>query len=200
MAALGLEVLFHLVGDALAIGGLVVHDGDLVELERVAQEGRGDLALRVVAPADAEGVREALLGVLRVGRAGRNFKDLGVVINARGGDGAAAVEVADDRDHPVVHQRLGDVHRLVALALVVEDDRVDLLAEHAALRVPFVDRHPRAIEHAQADLRVRTALRADQADIDRRCLLLGAAAACQRKNERGSRGEGKTRGRTHVSV
>jgi hypothetical protein len=93
-AAAGLDGLLDLVGEALAVGGAVVDHRDLL-----AQAGGRELAdaqalLHVVGDG-AEGGLEALLGELGVGGGRRNLRDAAFVVDARGGDRGARVEVAD---------------------------------------------------------------------------------------------------------
>ena len=56
------------LGEALAVRGRVVDDGDVLEAELVSDELAGEAALRVVLGDDAVDVREALGGQLRVRR------------------------------------------------------------------------------------------------------------------------------------
>src|SRR5690606_6929317 len=64
------------VGETLAIGGLVVEEGDLLAVVIVEQELAGDVALLVVTAADAVDARAgALLGEVRIGRSGRDLDD-----------------------------------------------------------------------------------------------------------------------------
>ncbi len=58
----GVHGLLGLVGEALAVRGLVMDDRDLLVLEVVGEALAGDGALLVVATAGAEGVPEAALG------------------------------------------------------------------------------------------------------------------------------------------
>ena len=69
-------VLARLVGEALAVGALVVDDGDLLVVELLGEEGAGDRALLVVAAADAKRARAGtLVGEFRVGRSRRDLDD-----------------------------------------------------------------------------------------------------------------------------
>ena len=131
-------------------------------------------ALLVVPTADAESVGKSLVGILRIGRARRDLDDLGVVIDPRRRDRAVAVEMPNHRDHAVVDQALGDVHRLVRLGLIIERNRLDLFPEHAALGVPFVDGDLGAVEHRGADRGVRAGLHGGEPDLDRRRVLAAA--------------------------
>jgi hypothetical protein len=147
-----------------------MEDGDGVKLENVVEIGAGDLALLIVAAADTEGVRVGrfrMIGVRRVGGTGRNLDDLRCIVNARGRNRAAAVQVAEHGTDAVIDQRLGDVDGLVGLAFVVERDGFDLLAEDAALGVPFVDRDLRPLQHRRSDLGVGSRLDGGEADLDR---------------------------------
>src|SRR3979411_1537002 len=57
------ERLLGLIGETLAIGGLVVEDGDVLALEVLGDIGGGNHALLVVATADPGHVPELAFGV-----------------------------------------------------------------------------------------------------------------------------------------
>ena len=125
LLGLALEVL----GDALAVGGLVVEDvGALDAL------GGGVLgayrALDVVAAADAVDFGVAAVGDLGVGVGGGDVDEAGGVVLLGGGDLDAGVVVADDREDGGVGDdalRVGDAG--VGVALIVEGGELDLEAE-----------------------------------------------------------------------
>ena len=93
--------LLGLVGEAFAVGGLVVQDRDVLALELRRQILAGDAALLVVAAADAEHVGAgALVGQLRIGRGRRDLDDAFVRVDLGGGDRGARAEVARRRGAP----------------------------------------------------------------------------------------------------
>jgi hypothetical protein len=70
----------------------------------------------------------------------------------------------------------------------IDDDRLELLAHHAALRVDLVDRHQRhVLQHRLAD-RHRAGQRVKDADLDR---VGGDALRCDRQARDGERGGGQ---------
>src|ERR671912_62117 len=70
----GLQRLLGLVGEAFAVGGVVVEDRHLFAAELARDVGAGDLALLVVTAAGAEGVPAALVGEARVGGGGAGLE------------------------------------------------------------------------------------------------------------------------------
>ena len=80
------ERLLGLVGEAFAVGGLVVEDGDVLALVVLGDVVAGDQALLVVAAADAGHVPELALGELRIGRGRRDLQHVAVGIGFRGRD------------------------------------------------------------------------------------------------------------------
>ena len=99
----------------------------------------GDRALLVVAAAGAEHVPQAALGDLRVGGGRRDHQDAVLLIDFRGRDGDARVEVADDELDAVADELVGDRDALLGIGDVVADLERDLLAEDAAGGVDVVD-------------------------------------------------------------
>jgi hypothetical protein len=79
------ERLLGLVGQALAVGGLVVEDRDVLAGEVLGDELPGDGALLVVAAADAQHVPQLALGEDRVGGGWRDLQHvrLGVSLGSR---------------------------------------------------------------------------------------------------------------------
>ena len=61
------QPLFNLCGKSLAVDCALMDDGDRFVAKSISQEIAGDPALDVVATADAEYGREALVGQLRAG-------------------------------------------------------------------------------------------------------------------------------------
>src|SRR5271166_2489796 len=129
------ELLAGLVGEAFAVRGVVVEDGDLVVLEVGGEELAGDLALLVVTAADAERVPAALVGELRVRRRRRDLQDVLVAIHLAGRDRAARTVVAGDEHDALARELVGHRHGLTRVARVVADGQLELLAQYAALGV-----------------------------------------------------------------
>ena len=78
--------LLGLVGETLAVGGLVVEDGDVLALVVLRDVLGGDQALLIVAAADARHVPELALGEQRVGRGRRDLQHVAVGIGFGGRD------------------------------------------------------------------------------------------------------------------
>ena len=91
-----IQRLLGLVGQALAVGRLVMNDGDLGVLELLGEVGAGNCALLVVAAAGTEGVPQAALGEGRVGGGRRDLEDAVFGVDFRGRDRNARVEVTDN--------------------------------------------------------------------------------------------------------
>src|SRR6185437_2157433 len=80
------ERLPGLVGEALAVGALVVEDRDVLALEIFRDVGAGDRPLLVVTAADTRDVPELALGEQRVGGCRRDLQHVAVGIGLGGGD------------------------------------------------------------------------------------------------------------------
>ena len=116
-----------------------MEDRDLLALEGLGDVGRRDFTLLVVAPAGAERVPEALLGELHVGGSRGDLKHPVLVVDGRGRDRDAGVEVADHVFHAVADELVGDRDALLGIGNVVAGLERDLVAEDAALRVEVID-------------------------------------------------------------
>src|SRR6266853_4745546 len=77
------ERLLGLVGEAFAVGGLVVEDGDVLALVELRDVVGGDQALLIVTAADPRHVPELALGVQRIGGGRRNLQHIAVGIGFR---------------------------------------------------------------------------------------------------------------------
>src|SRR5262249_21966178 len=80
------ERLLGLVRKALAVGGLVVEDRDVLALEILGDVIAGDRALLVVTAADARHVPELALGEQRIGGGRRDLQHVRVGIGLGGWD------------------------------------------------------------------------------------------------------------------
>ena len=150
-----IEALFGFVGETLAIGRLVVEDGDLLR-PLAAEKFRGDGALLIVAAAGAEDRLDAAFGDFRIGRTGRDLDDVVLGVDVRGRHGDAGIEMADDEGDLIADEFIGDRDALLWIGGVVADFDADLLAENAARRVDVGDGLFRAHADLRAECRVRT--------------------------------------------
>jgi hypothetical protein len=132
--ALGFHRLGHFVGQALAVGALVVDHRNLLALELLGEVGTGHLALLVITTGDGEDVLQAAIGDLRVGRHG-DHRDVGLDIDFGRRDGRRRAPVAVHEDDLLVHHLVGDGDGLFRIAGVVADFELQLLAINATLGV-----------------------------------------------------------------
>ena len=164
--------LVGLVGDALAVGRLVVEHRDLGVLVVLDDVGADRRALHVVAAAGAEHRGVALggrvVGQLDVGRGRGDLQDLGFLVDVRRRDRAARAVVAGHEDDLVGDQLVGDGGRLLGIAGIVADLQHELLAVHAAGGVDVLDRHLRAALHLLAEGGILAGHRPDRRDLDLR--------------------------------
>ena len=138
-----IQLLFRLLGQAAAIRLAIVHDSDVLVAPAVRQIVAGDRALLVVATDHAEDVGEPPLGQHRVGGGIGDHEDAGRGIDLGGRDRGPRTLVASD-EHPAGRDQLvGRCDGLLAIAVIVGGDHLDLLSEHAA---PAVE-----IGHGQVD-------------------------------------------------
>lgn len=118
--------LLELVGQALAVSGTVVDDGNALGRQGLGGELGQGLALLLVVGHDAEGGGKALLGVGGVGGGAGNLGNAGIEINLGGRDGGAGVEVADDAVNLGVDELLGHGGALLGVGLVVVGNEFEL--------------------------------------------------------------------------
>ena len=156
------------VGKALTIGGLVMHDGDLLALHVLEDIGRRHRALLVVAAAGAEHVPHAALGHARIGGGRRDREDAVFLIDFGRRHGDAGIEVTDHELHALGRELVGDRHALFGIADVVADRGGDLLALDAAGRVDVFDRLFEAVLQLRAEGGIRSGQRAGDAELDLR--------------------------------
>jgi hypothetical protein len=106
----------------------------------------GEIAARhgaylVIPPAEPEDVVEPLLGEQRVGRGRCHHEDARLGVDFGCGARGARTHVADDHIDAVGDELVGGSDSLLGVAVVVDHDRLDLLAEHAARLVQLGDCH-----------------------------------------------------------
>ena len=183
------------------LGVVVVHvveDGSLVIAKIVGDEGSGDTALNRVDEADAEVIvleLTVLHGDLLVGGHGGHIGDLVLVENGLDGDALAGSVRADDRADLILRaQALGNVDRLLRVALGVVAEELDLLAEQAAVGVEIVNEHLDRLTLAGAEGRLVAGQRAHPAELDdivavAASFVLRAAANEQRREHQAGQGE-----------
>ena len=124
--ALGL--LLEVLGDALAVGGLVVQHADGLDALALGELGAHG-ALHVVPAADPAHFQVAAVGDLGVGVGGGDVGQVGGVVFLGGGDLHAGIVVADDaQDGRVGDDGLGVGHAGVRVGLVVVGGQFDLEA------------------------------------------------------------------------
>ena len=140
-----------LVGEALAVGGLVVDDRDALALEALRDDRAGERALLVVAAADAEHVPHAALGDLRIGGGRRDHQHAVLLVDVGGRDGDAGIEVADHELHAVGHELVGGRHAFARIGAIVADGELDFLPENAALGIDVGDRLLDALPQLRAE-------------------------------------------------
>ena len=186
------QLLLELVGEALAVGRLVVDDRDLAADVVVDHVVAGEGALLVVATAHPEDVFEALLGQLRIGRGRRDLQDAFLVVDRGRGDRGAGAEMPGHEHDPVVDHLVGDRDRLLRIAGIVADLERQLLAEHAALGVEVLDRHLGAALHLIAEDRILSRHRSGGGDRDLRLRSAG------RQRDQRARGEKRLGKASHV--
>jgi len=96
-------------------------------------------ALHVVAPTDAENVREALLSEQRIGRARAHHENTPVVVDPRGWDRGARTPMPVDEDDSLPGELIGDLDRhLRVAACIVSNNEGKLLAVDTAALVDVV--------------------------------------------------------------
>mgnify|MGYP000682470296 CR=1 FL=1 len=120
--------------------------------------------------ADAEVVfleLTVLHGDLLVGRHGGHIGDLVLVENGLDGDALTRGVRADDRADLILRaQALGNVDRLLCVALGVVADQLDLLAKQAAVGVEIVNEHLNRLALAGTESSLVAGQRAHPAELD----------------------------------
>ena len=170
-AALGLKDLDEVVLQTQRVVVVdVVEDGGLVEAEVIVHERTGDLALLGIKEADAEVVfleLTVLHGDLLVGRHGGHIRDLVLVEDGLDGNALTRGVRADDRADLILRaQALGNVDRLLCVALGVVAEELDLLAKQAAVGVEVFDHHLEGLAFAGAVGGLVAGQRAHPAELD----------------------------------
>src|SRR4029077_8084070 len=123
------ERLLGLVGEAFAVGGLVVEDGDVLAFVILRDVFGGHQALLIVATADARHVPELALGVQRVGGGRRDLQYVAVGIGFRRRDRRRRTIVARDKRDFRAGELFRHRARLFWIAGIVADFQRQLLAE-----------------------------------------------------------------------
>ncbi len=159
------------VGHALTVGGTIIDHGDGLGFQRVLGIVGQTCAQRAVVGDDAEEGLETLLRNLGIGGRRSDVGDAGVVVNARSGEGAAGVQVADDAIDLFINEFLRHGGGLFRVGLVVLgiDLPLDLFAaDDDVLRVQIFDGHFHAVGVvlAEAGLRARQGRCATDGDGD----------------------------------
>src|SRR6266446_7295015 len=126
------ERLLGFVGEAFAVGGLVVEDGDVLAFVIFRNVFGGDQALLIVVAADARHVPELALGEQRVGGSRRDLQYVAVGIGFRRRDRRRRTVVAGDKRDFRAGELFRHRTRLLGIAGIVADFQRQFLAEHAA--------------------------------------------------------------------
>ena len=167
----GLEGLLDLVGQAFAIGGGIVDDGNGLGLDFGCEVLGDRRALLVIATDGAKGDLVAVLGDLGIsGRAG-NHRDAGLVVDFRRRNGDAGIEVADHAGYLGVDQLLRHGGADLGISLVVFTHQLegDLFAiQGHAPGIGLVDRQAHAVFVVLAQMGDAAGERADMADLHHR--------------------------------
>ncbi|MNT32690.1 hypothetical protein D3C72_1685860 [compost metagenome] len=154
------------VGEALAVGGLVVEDGDALVLEVLDDIGSGDLGLLVVTAAGAQHVPEAAGGQVRRGCRRRHHQDAVFGEHVGGRHRGARQHRADDEADAFAGRLVCDRHGLLRVAGVVHHLQDDLLAVDAAGLVDLFGGRFRAVLDLLPIGRDRAGERRDDANGD----------------------------------
>ena len=134
------ERLLGFVGEALAVGGLVVEDGDVLALVVLHDVFGGDQALLIVTAADARDVPQLALGEQRIGRGWRDFQDIAVGIGFRRRDRGRRTIVAGNEGDFRAGELFRHRTRLLWIAGIVADFQREFLAEQTAAGIDVLDR------------------------------------------------------------
>src|SRR5690606_24279276 len=121
LAACNLDRLGDLVGQNLAVVRPVVEHRDFLYAQVIYYELTVSRPLLGVASHHAEGRVVALLRVFRRGGHG-DLRQARIVVDPRGRDGGARVEVAQDALDALVDDLLGDLHGGARVGLVIAGD------------------------------------------------------------------------------
>ena len=163
-----LDELLRVLGESLAVVPLVVEDGDLLDLQLADGEIHLQAGLGVVGGDGPEEVGIlAALGQVGIRGRGGHDDDPGVLVDAEGGLGRPAADVADDGLDVLGNQlgrRIGGHFRL---ADVVLDEELHLPAQDAALGVDLLDDHLRGLDRREAVGGEIAAVGAGHAELDR---------------------------------
>src|SRR5204862_3907875 len=133
---------------ALAVCRGVIDDGDDLRLLHACQVAGDRRPLLVVAPHHAELVLEALLGELGVGRRAGDHRDASLVVDRRGRNRGARVQVPDNAGDLRIDQLLRDRRTDLWTVLLIfrdEGELYRLAADPDASRLHSLERDARAI-------------------------------------------------------
>ena len=186
--ALGGSGLLEHVGNALAVSGTVIDDGDRLELQRVHGVGSQASAQGVVVGDDTERGLVAWLGQVGVrGRAG-HVGDAAVVVDLGSGDGGTGVEVTDHAGNLGVAQLLCSGRALLRIGSVIFclQLELDLLAANRhTLCVQLFNGHAGAIFVVLAVVGLGAGNRSHVADLDHLLLCRGHTSSSRDSSNHG---------------
>jgi hypothetical protein len=164
----GLEGLLDFVGETFAVGSRVIDDGDELGLVLAGEVTGNRRTLLVVTADDAEHALEALLGQRRIGGGTRDHRQAGLVVDGRGGNRGAGIEMADNAGNLGVDQLLrhGVAYLRVFLVVFRQQLELDLPAAEADARgIGFIDCEAGAIFVVLAQVCDASGERSDAADL-----------------------------------
>src|SRR6185437_14902261 len=113
--------LLRFVGEALAVGRLVIDDGDLLALEVLGDIPAGNQALLIVASAGAEDVPHVAFGDGRIGGRRRDLQNAVFLVDLGRRDGDAGIIVADDEFDAVGGELVGDRDALLRIGDIIAE-------------------------------------------------------------------------------
>ena len=144
------------VGQALAVGGAVVNHGDLLDFQGVMGVNGQRCAERVVIGNQAKRGLVAGLGQIGVGGRRGDVGNPAFVVDRRGRNGRARLQVADHARHLGVAQFLRHGSGLARVAGVVFGHQLELdllAANHQVLRIQLAQSQADAVFSVFADVR-----------------------------------------------
>src|SRR6266536_2551186 len=160
------ERLLGLVGQAFAVGRLVLKTRAVLALVVLGHEVAGDRALLVVAAADPERVPQAAVREGWIGRGRGDLQHVALGIGLGGRDRGRRAIMAGHEGHPHAAEFFADGSGLLGIAGVIADLDGELLAHHAARRIDVGQGHLGAVLELLPERSILARHRAGHADLD----------------------------------
>src|SRR3990167_8999546 len=139
---------FKFIRQTLTVGCAVVDDRNVLSLHFAYRKLAQHAALLRIVRHHAECILETLLGVSDVGGGGGNLRNLGVGVNAGGGNRGAGIEVANNRVHFFVDEFLRHGGGNARIGLIVFRQQLEfhrLAADHRRVGIQLFDGQPHAV-------------------------------------------------------